>query len=134
LSCSASEPSRVEVDRLAPLALAQARCLFRLHLGAGRDHQEVVAERAPAGQFHLITIGLDHVDGRHDQLDIGWDEALLGLHDISLAVAAERNKQEAGLIVVHRVLIHHRDLPLAAVEHPIQPGGDHCAGGSGAEN
>ena len=124
----------VEVeDRLAPLVLGQARGLLRHDARAGGDDQEVVGQNSPfLLEQHPVVVWLDHVDFGDDQLHAARHRVTAGPHHVVLAVDPERDKQEAGLVVVDLRLIHDRDLPFVEVELVRELVGDNRAGGAGA--
>ena len=127
---------RVEVeDALAPLLLHQARRLLRHDARAGGDDQVVIGEHpAILSQRNLVLLRLDQLNRGDDHFHAARQIVALGAHDVGLAVGAEGDEQETGLIVVYFVLVDDGDLPLAHVEGIDQPIGDHGAGRTGAQN
>ncbi len=79
-------------------------------------------------------IWFDDFDGRHDEFDARGDKIAHGLDHIVLAVDAEGDEEETGLVVVGFVLVNNRDAPFVLVEEATHAVGDHGAGGASAEN
>ena len=75
-------------------------------------------DAAVLGQLHPVVLGLDDSIGDLIISTPGGDEVALGLDHVVLAVHAEGDEQETGLVVVVSCRVDDRDLPLVAVEQP----------------
>ena len=118
---------------MAPARTGQSFGLLRHEPGAGRDHEDVVAEHGAVGQVHPVVVDVDALDFAAVETDAVGQLSWPRPDQVSGIGHAERYEQQARLVHVLVVPIHHGDVR-TFTEFAPQAVGRQGAAGTATEN
>ncbi len=119
---------------LLPSRPGQALGLGERQGRAGRHDQHVVGELRAIGKCDDVSLDVDTVHSALEVVDAPTELSATGSDDVLGVGQPERHEQQAGLIHVITILIHHRDADRRVVcEVLAQPVGGQRAAGASAE-
>ena len=125
---------RVEGEHLLhPARAGKPFGLLRYQGCAGSDDEDVVVEPRPVTEPHSLGFEVDVVHGCSAVADVAMELAPAGAGDLVEVRQAEGHEQEARLVDVGIVLIHHDDLDVV-VQGVTQPVGRQCPAGAPSED
>ncbi|MEZ5303561.1 MAG: hypothetical protein R3F11_23405 [Verrucomicrobiales bacterium] len=131
----AGSVERVEIKHLvAPAAARHAFDFLRRDPRAGRHHEDVVAQRLPPFDMHLVRRRIDPLDLARYQIDAPRQQVADRLDHIPRRHHPKRKEEKARLVIMVRRSLDGGDPPLVARQSLAQVMRHHGAGGPGPED